>query len=92
MAAVEKEHKVMAHDEAPAIISNHPFVPRGQWWSLCKVCGLAQAAHAETTIDSVAEMKADQERQRAWREADRRRKHASGREQIGHYVSDEDDD
>lgn len=43
--------KEVAHDETPAIISDHPFVPRGEWWSLCKHCGLAMPAHAETTID-----------------------------------------
>lgn len=40
------------HDEAPAIISDHPFEPRGEWWSLCRHCGLAMPAHAETTVDA----------------------------------------
>jgi hypothetical protein len=50
------ERKPVAHDEAPAIISDHPFIPRGEWWDLCKICGLAQAAHSETTIDSVKQI------------------------------------
>jgi hypothetical protein len=41
--------QVVAHDTSPAIISDHPFEPRGEWWSLCKHCGLAQPAHNETT-------------------------------------------
>lgn len=39
------------HDESPALIHDHAFEPRGEWWSLCKFCGLAMPAHAETTID-----------------------------------------
>lgn len=46
-----------AQDNDPAIISDHPFVPRDEWWSLCEVCGLAQAAHSETTVDSLAEIR-----------------------------------
>lgn len=40
----------VAHDESPAIITNHAFEPRGEWWSLCRHCGLAESAHAETTL------------------------------------------
>lgn len=42
----------VAHDESPAIITDHAFVPRGEWWSLCgyEGCGLSEAAHAETTL------------------------------------------
>lgn len=47
----------VAHDQAPAIVSDHPFVPRDEWWSLCKVCALAQAAHAETTVDAIEEIR-----------------------------------
>lgn len=43
--------KAKGHDESPAIISDHPFVPRAQWWSLCRDCGFAMASHAETTIN-----------------------------------------
>lgn len=45
-------HKNKGYDEGPAIISDHPFEPRSEWWSLCRHCGLAMAAHAETTIDA----------------------------------------
>lgn len=51
------KRKEVTHDEAPAIITSHPFVPRSEWWTLCKVCGLAQSAHSETTIDSEKEMR-----------------------------------
>lgn len=45
-----------AHDEAPSQVNNHPFEPRGAWWSLCKTCGLARAAHSSSTIDVRREM------------------------------------
>jgi hypothetical protein len=35
---------------APAIIRSHPFEPRAQWWTVCKFCGLAEAAHADTVL------------------------------------------
>jgi len=40
----------VAHDEAPSLIEDHPFEPRGEWWSLCKHCRLAESAHKETTL------------------------------------------
>jgi hypothetical protein len=43
--------KPKGHDESPAIISDHAFEPRGEWWDLCRHCGLAMASHEETTID-----------------------------------------
>lgn len=51
MAVSTPKRKDAAHDESPAIISDHAFVPRAEWWSLCRVCGLAEAAHDETTVD-----------------------------------------
>jgi hypothetical protein len=45
------KRKVVAHDTSPAIIRDHAFEPRGEWWTLCKICSLAEAAHTETTID-----------------------------------------
>lgn len=42
--------KEVAHDETPSNITSHPFEPRGEWYTLCKVCSLAEAAHAETTL------------------------------------------
>lgn len=55
----ENAKREVAHDEAPAIISDHAFVSRGEWWDLCVTCGLAQAAHAEVSAEAIeAERKA----------------------------------
>lgn len=43
-------------DESPPGINDHPFEPRGEWWSLCKHCGLARASHSSSTIDVQEEM------------------------------------
>jgi hypothetical protein len=42
--------KEVAHDETPSQVVDHPFEPRGEWWSLCKHCNLAESAHRDTTI------------------------------------------
>lgn len=42
--------KQVAHDEAPSIIEDHPFEPKGEWYTLCKHCNLAESAHKETTL------------------------------------------
>lgn len=42
--------KVSFHDEAPAIISDHKFSPRGEWYTLCRHCSLAEAAHQATEL------------------------------------------
>lgn len=47
-------------DEAPPEVGDHPFEPRGKWWSLCKVCGLARASHSSSTIDTRLEMLKEQ--------------------------------
>lgn len=39
-----------AEGATPAIITDHPFTPRGEWWSPCRVCGLGEAAHSATTL------------------------------------------
>ena len=39
----------VAHDETPSIIISHAFEARGEWWTLCKHCHLAESAHLETT-------------------------------------------
>jgi hypothetical protein len=52
MAEEKTPRKEVAHDQTPAIISDHAFEPRGEWYTLCKHCGLAMPAHSETTIDS----------------------------------------
>jgi hypothetical protein len=33
----------------PAMIHNHAFAPDGDWWTTCRQCGLAEAAHLSTT-------------------------------------------
>jgi hypothetical protein len=33
-----------------ASVEEHPFEPRDEWWSLCRICGLAESAHFETTV------------------------------------------
>jgi len=44
--------KDVAHDETPSIIDDHPFEPKGEWWSLCGYpdCNLAESAHKETKL------------------------------------------
>lgn len=64
-----------AHDEAPSVITDHPFEPRDRWWSLCKHCGLAQAAHSSSTINTPMEMVREHiEKYGEVRHADRDRK------------------
>lgn len=39
-------------DTGPGLIHDHAWERRDPWWwSVCKTCGLAEAAHAETTRD-----------------------------------------
>jgi hypothetical protein len=80
MAIDTPKRKPIDVDEAPAEIRDHAFEPRGAWYTLCKHCDLAEAAHSETTIDSLAEIRADHERQKERRSV-----------RIG-YVGDDDDD
>jgi hypothetical protein len=53
MSSEPARPKEVAHDETPSIIIDHQFVPRGEWWSLCKQCNLAESAHKETTLNPV---------------------------------------
>lgn len=103
---MESEPKV--HDEAPPEVGDHPFEPRDKWWSLCKHCGLAQAAHSSSTIDTLHEIlkeqmetygevrHADPNRkanlERQFREFERKRVHSGGRSRIGYYEDDFDDE
>ncbi len=103
--AEAKEPK--AEDEAPPGVDDHPFEPRGRWYSLCKHCGLARAAHSSSTIDDRLEMFKDQMARygeirhaipeegarltREFREQERARTHSGGRVRIG-YVSDDTPD
>ena len=36
------------HDESPAIVSDHKFSPMGEWYTRCRICKLAEAAHASS--------------------------------------------
>jgi hypothetical protein len=42
---VESGDDMKAEGEAPAIITGHAFVAEGEWWTTCRHCGLAEAAH-----------------------------------------------
>jgi hypothetical protein len=33
-----------------AMITDHPFRPRGEWWSLCADCRMAESAHQDTMV------------------------------------------
>lgn len=48
--AIEDRKREVAHDEGPAIIRDHPFEPKAEWWSLCKECNLAESAHSDTVL------------------------------------------
>jgi hypothetical protein len=39
-----------AEGDAPAIITTHAFVPEGEWWTTCRHCGLAEAAHLRSEL------------------------------------------
>lgn len=94
--------KPKAEDEAPPGVDDHPFEPRGAWWSLCKRCGLARASHASSTIDTRREMfKEQMKRYGEIRHVDPERKKELNREfkkkehahvEIGYYSEDVADD
>lgn len=84
--------KTTSHDDSPAIITDHAFEPVGQWWSLCKHCNLAQAAHSSSTVNTLEEIRKDHDRQKLWREAENRRLREGGRVRIGYYSDDNPDD
>lgn len=91
MATTEPRRPVeKAHDEAPSNIVDHPFEPRGEWYTLCVHCGLAMAAHRDTTIDAKEHMTKRRGRPAISYVGDGDDV-STGRLQIG-YVGDEDDD
>lgn len=47
---MESGDDMKAEGETPAIITAHAFEPDGDWWQTCAVCGMAEAAHAYTTL------------------------------------------
>lgn len=84
------------HDEAPSIIEDHPYEPEDEWWSLCKVCRLAQAAHSSSTPEAYAAKELyfatlPRPTTEEMIERERSRLHQGGRIRIG-YVGDDDDD
>lgn len=42
-----------ADNSAPAIITDYPFTPRSEWWSLCATCQMGEAAHEHSTPRAV---------------------------------------
>lgn len=48
--AQKERPKEVAHDESPSIIQDHAFKPKGEWFTLCEHCNLAESAHNETTL------------------------------------------
>lgn len=34
---------------AVSVITDHPFIPAGDWWSRCQVCKCSEAAHTHST-------------------------------------------
>lgn len=40
----------VGHDETPSVITDHKFAPMGEWYTRCKRCRLAEAAHAQSEI------------------------------------------
>jgi len=41
----------VTHDETPSDITDHPFSPKGEWFTLCSHCNLAESAHRDTTVE-----------------------------------------
>jgi hypothetical protein len=36
--------------DTPSHITDHAFVPKREWFSTCRICGMAAAAHKRTSI------------------------------------------
>ncbi len=41
-------------NDTPSAIVSHDFEPRGAWWTPCRICKMAEAAHARTTLPTPA--------------------------------------
>lgn len=88
-----------AFDDPSPRIDGHAFDPVGKWWSLCRHCNLARAAHTSSTIDVRAEMFKEQMETYGHvrypsfssAEQERERIRQGGRARIG-YIGDDDDD
>lgn len=35
---------------AATTVYDHPFEPRGEWWTVCRHCGLAEASHIASAL------------------------------------------
>jgi hypothetical protein len=57
-ASPKKTPDLMETLNEGSLIKDHQFEPRGEWWALCKHCGLAGAAHASSTAETRAEREA----------------------------------
>jgi hypothetical protein len=44
------EPPVSLPESGVPVASDHPFGPRGEWWSLCRCCGLSEPADTATTL------------------------------------------
>lgn len=51
MLMAQEKKLYVDYDEAPSAISDHAYEPRGAWYTVCRICNLAEAAHTETTLD-----------------------------------------
>jgi hypothetical protein len=47
---------IITDGAAASIITDHPFEPRAEWWSLCKRCGLAKSAHVASVTDDASDL------------------------------------
>lgn len=81
-SAKAERPKVVGHDETPSQITDHAFEPRGEWYTLCKHCRLAESAHAETTLTGQEHLHISHEVVETT---------PTGRQRF-HYFGDDDDD
>ena len=49
--------KEVQHDETPSGITDHPFTPKGLWYTLCSRCNLAESAHDTTLVNHKVEIR-----------------------------------
>lgn len=40
----------MTDTKAASHITDHAFEPKGAWWTLCRHCNIAEAAHRDTKL------------------------------------------
>lgn len=54
VAKITKEPEALG-DQTPAIITDHKFSPKGDWFSLCRYCNLAESAHEATELQYIGD-------------------------------------